>query len=296
MNTVMNFAMKIPIRIAMNIPICLQANVMSCARRSIGYVTAAALMACVAPTVVKAQTSVGALEDRIASVRDGVVRLEYPAKAGVCGDGQNWFRTRDGSSYGRGNGVKYVESVCEPGPVRVVIERKEGITQDVRTFVGGKWATLAGAADPLIVSAEVATGALLNIVERETTKAAQHAVIALTIADGVQPWERLLKVVKNESRPREVRQQAVFWLGDAAGDKVTQTLESIAYDPGDREVREQAIFAMSRRPDEEAVTSLLRMAETLPDRQLRKTAIFWLSRSKDPRALAWLERALSGKP
>ena len=283
----------------MNIPMTMPRRVLTtalpAARRSARCVTAT-LMVYVVPTVMLAQTSVGALEERIASVRDGAVRLEYPAKAGVCSDGQNWFRTRDGSSYGRMNDVKYVESVCEAGPVRVVIERKDGITQDVRTFVGGKWAALAGASEPLAVSAAVATGALLNIVERETTKAAQHAVIALTIADGVQPWDRLLKVAKNESRPREVRQQAVFWLGDAAGEKVTQSLESIAYEPGDREVREQAIFAMSRRPDEEAITSLLRMAETLPDRQLRKTAIFWLSRSKDPRALAWLERTLSGKP
>lgn len=254
-----------------------------------------ALMLCVAAAPALAQTSVGALEDRIASVRDGIVRLEYPAKAGVCGNGQNWFSTRDGSGYGRGNDVKYVESECVTGPVRVVIERANGVTRDVRTFVGGKWTSIAGASDPLVVSAAVASGALLGIVERDTSKAAQHAVIALTIAEGVQPWERLLKVAKNESRPREVRQQAVFWLGDAAGDKVTRSLESIAYDPGDREVREQAIFAMSRRPDDEATTSLLRMAETLPDRELRKKAIFWLSRSKDPRALAWLERTLSGR-
>ncbi len=279
----------------MNTPMHAPVNASTHASKNARLAATAMLLLCGAVVPVLAQTSVGALEERIASVRDGIVRLEYPAKAGVCGDGQNWFRTRDGSGYGRGTDVKYVESECVTGPVRVVIERANGVTRDVRTFVGGKWTSIAGASDPLVVSAAVASGALLGIVERDTSKAAQHAVIALTIADGVQPWERLLKVAKNESRPREVRQQAVFWLGDAAGDKVTQSLESIAYDPGDREVREQAIFAMSRRPDEEATTSLLRMAETLPDRELRKRAIFWLSRSKDPRALAWLERTLSGR-
>ena len=80
---------------------------------------------------------------------------------------------------------------------------------------------------------------------------------------------------------------------DRVGDKVSSTLDSIAYEPGDREVRKQAIFALSRRPADEAVPALLKMVETLPDRELRKTAIFWLAQSRDPRAVRWMEKRLA---
>jgi HEAT repeat protein len=77
------------------------------------------------------------------------------------------------------------------------------------------------------------------------------------------------------------------------GEKVTRTLDSLAYEPGDREVRKQAIATLSRRPADEAIPALLKMVETLPDRELRKTAVFWLAQSKDPRAMRWMEQQLS---
>jgi hypothetical protein len=255
----------------------------------------AVAISCSVAMPMRAQLSVAALDARIGAVHDGIVRLEFPAREGVCGDGHNWFRSRDGSTVGRWNSSQYVTASCESGPVRVVIERRNGVTTDVETFVGGRWSATPDSAAPLAVSAPTAIGSLLNIIEHDGSNPAAHAIVALTIAEGMQSWDRLFRIARNVSRPSEVRQQAVFWLGDAAGDMATKSLESIAYEPGDREVREQAIFAMSRRPGDEAVTSLLRMAETLPDRALRKTAIFWLSRTSDPRAMAWLERTLTGR-
>jgi hypothetical protein len=255
----------------------------------------AAVITCMVAMPIGAQSTVAALDERIGAVREGTVRLEFPARAGVCGDGHNWFRTRQGETVGRWDSEQYVTATCETGPVRVVIERRNDVTTDVKTYVGGKWSAAPDGATPLTVSAQVAIGSLLNIVEHDASGPAAHAILALTIADGMQSWDRLFRVARDVSRPSEVRQQAVFWLGDAAGAVATQSLESIAYEPGDREVREQAIFAMSRRPGDEAVTSLLRMAQSLPDRELRKTAIFWLSRTKDPRAMAWLERTLTGR-
>lgn len=245
--------------------------------------------------IVSAQSGIGA---RVDAVRDGMVRLSFAARAGVCGNGDSWYRTRpggSGSSYNNWNGSRDVEFQCDPGPVRLVVVKAYGEIQEMRTYVGGRWKADTGYTELGTVSAKEVGQWLLDLAERGNDKPARESIHVLTVTDSVEAWPVFLRIARNEQRPKEVRSQAVFWLGEFASDKVTASLDSIAYEPGDREVRKQAIFALSRRPTEEAVPNLLRMAETLPDRELRKTAIFWLSRSNDPRALAWITKALNEK-
>lgn len=245
--------------------------------------------------IVSAQSGIGA---RVDAVRDGMVRLSFAARAGVCGNGGSWYRTRpggSGSSYNNWNGSRDVEFQCDPGPVRLVVVKAYGEIREMRTYVGGRWKADTGYTELGTVSAKEVGQWLLDLAERGNDKPARESIHVLTVTDSVEAWPVFLRIARNEQRPKEVRSQAVFWLGEFASDKVTASLDSIAYEPGDREVRKQAIFALSRRPTEEAVPNLLRMAETLPDRELRKTAIFWLSRSNDPRALAWITKALNEK-
>ncbi len=240
-----------------------------------------------------AQSAVGA---RVDAVRNGTVRLSFAARSGVCGSGGSWYRTRAGGTTSNNwNGSRDVEFACDSGPVRLVIVKVSGEIQEMRTAVGGRWRADTGITDLGTVSALDVGRWLVALAERGNERPARDAIHVLTITDSVDAWPAMLRIARNESRPKEVRNQAVFWLGEFAGDKVTAQLDSIAYESGDREVRKQAIFAVSRRPVDEAVPNLLRMAETLPDRELRKTAIFWLSRSNDPRALAWIAKALDGK-
>ncbi len=250
-------------------------------------------MACTAP--VAACWGQAPLAARIEGVRTGTVRLAFAARSGVCGNGNGWSHIRSGgagTTYVNWTVSRDVEYACDAGPVRLVVVRANGITTELRTNVGGRWRADTGVTDIGVVSAADAGRWLLSVAERGEEKPARDALHALTIADSVDAWPAFLRIAQTESRPREVRSQAVFWLGEYASDKATASLDSIAYEAGDREVRKQAIFALSRRPAEEAVPNLLRMAETLPDRELRKTAIFWLSRSNDPRALAWITRTL----
>ncbi len=255
----------------------------------------AALAMLPALTTSAAQSSI---ERRIDAVRDGVVRMSFGAREGVCGNGNGWMRTRTagGTTYNNWSGSRDVEYACDAGPVRLVVVRANGVSTELRTSVGGRWRADTGVTDLGSVSAAEAGRWLLTQAERGAERPARDALHALTITDSVAAWPAFLRIAKNTDRPREVRNQAVFWLGEYAGDKATASLDSIAYEAGDREVRKQAIFAISRRPVDEAVPNLLRMAETLPDRELRKTAIFWLSRSNDPRALAWLSKTLEARP
>jgi len=256
---------------------------------------AASLLICV--SVRSDAQSASAIGAQVERVRNGTVRMTFAARDGVCGNGMSWYRSRDGSIAGtviNGNwsGSRDVEATCERGPVRLVVVRTDGETTALRSYVGGRWKADTGVTDLGAVRTADAAAWLLQMAERGPAKPARSAISAATLADSVDAGAALLRIARDESRPNDVRSSALNWLGDVVGDKVSSTLDSIAYDPGDREVRKQAIFAMSRRPADESVPALLKMAETLPDRELRKTAVFWLAQSKDPRAMRWVEQRL----
>jgi HEAT repeat protein len=103
----------------------------------------------------------------------------------------------------------------------------------------------------------------------------------------------LMRVARNERRPRSTREGATFWLGQLAEEPATRGLaELVGDDTLDRKVRESAIFALSQRRDREGVPALINVVRTSPDPELRKKALFWLAQSKDPRALDLIEELL----
>ena len=86
----------------------------------------------------------------------------------------------------------------------------------------------------------------------------------------------------------------MFWLGQAAGDAATASLDTLSRDSGvDREVQKQVVFALSQRPKDEGIPILIRVARTHRDPEVRRDAVFWLGQSNDPRAIALFEELLT---
>jgi HEAT repeat protein len=124
---------------------------------------------------------------------------------------------------------------------------------------------------------------------------AEDAIFPSTIADSIEVWPELLEMAKSDARPRDVRQQALFWVAQAAGDVVAGDLEELATDDDtDHEVRESAVFAISQLDDDRGVPALIRIVRTNTDGRIRRQAVFWLGQSEDPRALALFEELLLG--
>lgn len=232
-------------------------------------------------------------------VRDGQLRFSVSLRPGVCGQGQNIWRTGKGEGRGVWLGEKGQEDLeydieCESGPGRVIVDKAEGRVQDVRFYVGGRWRTRANVTDLGHLAAHDAERLLMHYVRSGDRRAAEHAMWPLTVIDSIQPWPELLRVARDDNRPSQVRKQAVFWLGQVAGERATAGLNELVGDAAlDRDVREQAIFALSQQPRDQGVPALIAVVRTNKDPELRRKALFWLGQSGDPRAVTLIEELLT---
>jgi hypothetical protein len=227
------------------------------------------------------------LAQRVSAAGTGTVRLSFAARKGVCGNGGHNITITNDDERGEW------ESDCAPGPVRMSLRLRGGRVTEAHTYVGGRWLPAQGSTTDLgTVPAAQTAADLLKLAERADDDA-DALITGATLADSAVIWPDLLRLARRDDLPLETRRQAVFWLGQAAGQAATRGLDSITTDErGDLEVRKQAVFALSQRPADEGVPALIRVARTSPIGELRKSALFWLGQSEDPRAVSLFEELL----
>lgn len=234
---------------------------------------------------------------RVNQVREGEVRLSFPLRPGVCGHGSSVYysgNSRINNSDSRSNRDVEYDIDCDSGPGRLVVVRRDGETTDLRFYVGGRWRASSTATDLGVVGTQAAADFLINLAETVNGRAGREAVFPVTLVDSVTVWPMLMRIARNENRPRNVREGATFWLGQLAEEPATRGLTELVGDAAvDREVRESAIFALSNRRDKEGIPSLINIVRTNRDPELRKKALFWLANSRDPRALDLIEELLT---
>jgi hypothetical protein len=236
----------------------------------------------------------GTIDSRVAAAPDGTVRLSFAARSGVCGDGDCSISTHNHQGYSED--VQW-DVECEHGPVRLVLAVRDHTPVALHTYVGGRWRQpRAGApvTDLGTLPAHDAAEFLLGLARRSNASVGSDAIFPATLADSTTGiWPELAALARDGSRPTRTREQAVFWLGQAAAD-VTGSLDSLATDDTvDRQVREQAVFALSQRPHDESVPVLIRIAQSNHDPEIRRKALFWLGQSGDPRAIDLFEKILT---
>jgi hypothetical protein len=245
----------------------------------------AGMLAALLPAPAAAQS----LAQQVGTAGDGTVRLSFAARQGVCSRGPGSITILDDHESDEW------ESDCEHGPVRVSLRMQDGRVTSSNTYVGGRWRQGHGKVTDLgLVPAQQAAELMLALApEAGGGDDGGELVTAATLADSVVVWPQLLRMARDTRIREGTRRQAVFWLGQAAGDAATKGLDSLAEDAGgDIEMRKQAAFALSLRPADEGVPVLIRIARTNRHPELRKTALFWLGQSEDPRALTLFEELL----
>lgn len=248
-------------------------------RRLLGATTLFAVL----PAIAAAQS----VAQRVAHAPDGHLTMEYAVREGVCAGnhGVHIGRFRDDEDSR--------SRTCERRPVQVLLTIERGQVTDVETEVGGgDWP--APETDLGTVPAQEAAEALLAIARTADSAAARDAIHALALADSVTIWPDLLDLARDRTRPSEARGAALFWAGQEAGERVTRDMVGFVEDPSeDREVRQIALFGLGQRDADESVPILLRVARNDRDPEIRRMAIFWLSRTHDPRAIDFFEEVLT---
>jgi HEAT repeat protein len=238
------------------------------------------------------------IADRVGRAGDGSVRLSFATRPEVCGRGgsisrgNNWRTNWD--DYDRNRDVEW-DNACDYGPGRLVLEKRDGEIVSLRFTVGGRWRPAGpNVTDLGTVPAKEAADYLLSLASKAPGRAGRDAIFPATIADSAVVWPALIRLAKDDERPRETRKQAVFWLGQAAGEAATAGLDSLSRDASvDRDVQKQVVFALSQRPKDEGIPILIRVAKTHRDPEVRRDAVFWLGQSNDPRAIALFEELLT---
>lgn len=235
------------------------------------------------------------LATRIADHRDGKVWLSFASRDGVCGDGENYISTDGGERHYFGCWSSEQERHdCQEGPVRLILKVRDGRVVKIKTYVGGDWPSPASnTLDLGELPPQVAADYLLDLGRTGLRNVAEDALFPATLARDVVVWPTLLELARDTSLAQDVREQAIFWLSQAASEKATTGLQAIVDDDDeDLELREHAIFALTQRGDQASIPVLSRIARTSQHPQLRESALFWLAQSDDPRVLQLFEEIL----
>jgi HEAT repeats len=263
-------------------------------RTSFSIAAAVVVLTATTATAVNAQ----AIARAVSQVRDGKVRVSFAARPEVCGWGNGISRGGNNSlSWSRNDyspDVVY-DDECTHTPVRLVLGVEDGKIRKVRTYVGGRWRNeeTAAVVDAGTVSVKEATDYLLNLAATDEGSAGRDAIVAATLADSVMVWPRLLRIARDDNRPRQTKQQALFWIGQAAADKVSPPeMRDKRRGSDEEEIKKQAVFALSQRRKDESVPALIRVARENRDPEVRKSALFWLGQTGDSRAISLFEEIL----
>ncbi len=228
---------------------------------------------------------------------DGYVRMTFAARDGVCGNGWNSISMNGSNisfhSHHDDDDDRWRED-CDEGPVRVLMKVRDGEIYKLKTRVGGKWRnTDDDDLDLGMIASEEAADFFLSLAEDGRGPVAEDAILPAILARDVVVWRRLLKIARRDNRPTDVRESAVFWLGQLAGEKATEGLVALVDDDDeDLEVREAAVFALSQCEGRRNTRRLVEIARTNPHPQIRKQALFWLADRDDPEVLDIFEEIL----
>ena len=177
--------------------------------------------------------------------------------------------------------------------MRVQLTKDAARITALATYVGGNWRPRPDVTDLGDVAAPDAVDFLLDLAATAATSVAEDAILPAVIAAAPDPWERLLTLARNTALHTDVREQAIFWLGQSAAREATAGLTDLATGDETVKVQRAAVFALSQRDDPERIDGLISVARTHRTPEVVEAAFFWLAESEDERAIELFEEVLT---
>lgn len=117
----------------------------------------------------------------------------------------------------------------------------------------------------------------------------EELITVISLHQGLPGTISFLKQVIESDDDDDLREKAVFWLGQQDTPESLENLLSVAKTDRSNDVREKAVFAISQLDLEQATDALINLAKNEKNYELRKKAIFWLGQEASKKAKAALE-------
>jgi hypothetical protein len=242
-----------------------------------------------------AQTSIAS---RVASAPDGVVRLEYESRYGVCGDGRemvgykNALWARNFQTFG-----KWESNNCSPGPLRVTLDVAGGQVREVRLQVGGRWlATDQRVTDLGVVTSSEASAYFFSLVPKlETTYGKDRILLPAVLADDSPVVAPLIAIAQNTARHERTRKNAMLWLGMFGDSVARRFLHTVIENTAEnREVRTHAIFSLAHADGtpESEFAYLRDLYSRFEDDKLKESVLFAMAQDEEIGSRWLIERAM----
>ncbi len=126
-----------------------------------------------------------------------------------------------------------------------------------------------------------AAAALDSILRSSTDPEVQEkAIFALSQQRSPKALQSLRDFAMKKSAPTELRQNAIFWIGQSEGADNIRWLKSIYQTVDDEELKDKIIFSVSQGDGREAKQWLVEVAGNQGESiEIRKKALFWLGQS-----------------
>jgi len=240
------------------------------------------------PTLVAA----GPLADAIGQ-DEANLYFSFQTREGVWGDGHSLnIDLEDGRHFRHYDGRD--RSQLTEGPGRVWIRVRDGRVRDVDLEVGGPEPRMrSGTTDLGTIDPAEVREVMLSIAESATGGDVEGTIVCAIVTEGFDEWKRLIGIARDRDRPDDLRESAIFWLGQEASAITTAGLEQIVADDDEElELREHAIFSLSQQGLDQCFAALRKVALESRHPQLREQAFFWLAQHDDPRVIDLLEEVL----
>lgn len=103
-----------------------------------------------------------------------------------------------------------------------------------------------------------------------------------------------LKDVSLGNYEDEVRESAIFWLGNIKDKRSLNYLKEIYNRSDNTEIKKKVIFAIQLSDSDESVEELIKIAKNEDSREVRKSAIFWLGQKASEKSIAALKDMVEG--
>lgn len=122
----------------------------------------------------------------------------------------------------------------------------------------------------------------------------EDLVTAIGLHRETSAAQDFLSGIINSDENDDIREKAVFWLGQADNENALKILVNTVENDRSEDIREQAVFAISQMKIESATSTLLNLAKQAKDPNVREKAVFWLGQQNSQEAMETLKDIIQG--